>query len=58
MLRSFMRDPNCEDLKCHLARIPDCLATYVEKKLFDEIDDERIIQQYQNMHTRRTMLLH
>lgn len=25
MLCSFMRDPNGEELKCHLARIPDYL---------------------------------
>ncbi|XP_078150907.1 cycloartenol synthase-like [Carex rostrata] len=25
MLCSFVRDPNCEDLKCHLGRIPDFL---------------------------------
>ncbi|KAF3336513.1 Cycloartenol synthase 2 [Carex littledalei] len=25
MLCSFMRDPNCEELKCHLARLPDYL---------------------------------
>jgi hAT family C-terminal dimerisation region len=30
----------------------DCLITYIEKDFFDCVDNERIIQRFQNMKTR------
>ncbi|XP_078154717.1 uncharacterized protein LOC144550590 [Carex rostrata] len=34
----------------------DCLVTYVESELFDEVVDERIMQRWQNMSNRRGKL--
>ncbi|XP_078162914.1 uncharacterized protein LOC144558081 [Carex rostrata] len=34
----------------------DCLVTYVESELFDEVDDEQIMQRWQNMSNRRGKL--
>ena len=34
----------------------DCLVTYVESELFDEVVDEQIMQRWQNMSNCRTML--
>ena len=34
----------------------DCLVTYIERETFDSIDNEKIIQGYQNMKSRREQL--
>ena len=34
----------------------DCLVTYIEKDLFDEVCDERIMQRWQNMKSRKGVL--
>ena len=34
----------------------DCLVTYIEREIFDSIDNEKIIQGYQNMKSRREQL--
>ncbi|KAF8393116.1 hypothetical protein HHK36_021357 [Tetracentron sinense] len=34
----------------------DCLVAYIEKDIFDSIDNEAIIQRFQNMKTRRGQL--
>ena len=34
----------------------DCLVTYIEKETFDTIDNEKIMQQFQNMKTQREHL--
>ncbi|KAM7478024.1 hypothetical protein LguiA_026237 [Lonicera macranthoides] len=34
----------------------DCLVTYIEKDVFEAIDNEDIIQRFQNMKSRRGML--
>ncbi|KRH32516.1 hypothetical protein GLYMA_10G055700v4 [Glycine max] len=34
----------------------DCLVTYIEKDMFNKIDNERIIQRFQNMKSRRGQL--
>lgn len=35
----------------------DCLVTYIEKDLFDTVDNELIIHRFQNMIERRGLLL-
>ena len=34
----------------------DCLITYIEKDVFEMVDNEAIIQRFQNMKTRRGQL--
>ena len=34
----------------------DCLITYIEKDIFDSVDNEKILQFYQNMRPRREQL--
>jgi hypothetical protein len=34
----------------------DCLVTYIESDVFDNIDNETIMQRYQTMKTRRRIL--
>ncbi|XP_058741882.1 uncharacterized protein LOC131614290 [Vicia villosa] len=34
----------------------DCLVTYIESDIFDEVDNEKIIEHFQNMKTRRGQL--
>ena len=34
----------------------DCLVTYIEKDVFDSIDNELIMQRFQNMKSRRRQL--
>jgi hypothetical protein len=34
----------------------DCLVTYIERDLFKNVDNERIMQRFQNMKTRRDRL--
>ena len=34
----------------------DCLITYVERDIFDSVDNEKILQFYQNMRPRREQL--
>ena len=34
----------------------DCLITFVEKDIFDSVENERIIQGFQKMKTRREQL--
>ena len=31
----------------------DCLVTYIERETFNQVDNETIIQHFQNMKTRR-----
>lgn len=31
----------------------DCLVTYIEKDVFDSVENEKIVQSFQNMKTRR-----
>jgi hypothetical protein len=34
----------------------DCLVTYIEKNVFDKVDNELIMQRFQNMASRRGQL--
>ena len=34
------------------------MVCYIEKELFDSVDDEDILQHFQNMQTRRIQLSH
>ena len=34
----------------------DCLVTYIEKDIFETIDNEDVIQRFQNMKPRRGLL--
>ncbi|KAL7254698.1 hypothetical protein ACSBR1_008946 [Camellia fascicularis] len=34
----------------------DCLVTYIEKDVFDSVDNELIMQRFQNMKSRRGQL--
>ncbi|XP_057426221.1 uncharacterized protein LOC130719620 [Lotus japonicus] len=34
----------------------DCLVTYIEKDVFDSVENEKIVQSFQNMKTRREQL--
>lgn len=34
----------------------DCLVTYIERDIFDSVEDEKIIQQFQNIKTCREQL--
>ena len=34
----------------------DCLVAYIEKDIFNSIEDEAIMQRFQNMKTRRGQL--
>lgn len=36
----------------------DCLMTYIEKNVFNNIDNELIIQQFQNMESHRTIMMY
>ena len=34
----------------------DCMVTYIEKDIFRTVDNEKILQRYQKMRTRREQL--
>ena len=34
----------------------DCLVTYIEKKIFREVEQENVMKRYQNIKTRREQL--
>lgn len=46
---------NCVELKVCIRDdlMNDCLITYIEKDVFNSIDNEKIIQCFQNMRPRR-----
>lgn len=47
-----------EDLRNRLGNewLNDCLVTYIEKEVFDTIDDEDVLQEFQKMKFRRCIL--
>ena len=36
--------------------INDCLVTYIEQEIFNQIDKEEVLQHFQNMKNRRMLL--